>query len=69
MVLPRKGCSIEEAEKQKERVAVALITNAVSDKVGVVAVLKSAQPRCFKPMNIAWQPSSSVLQSIKGIDD
>ena len=62
MVLPGKGCSVEEGKK-RNRVTFGLITNTVGDKEAAVVVWKSAKPRCFKSIDIGSLPVQYYSQS------
>ena len=59
----RKGSQCKGGEKAKQRVTVALITNAVGDKELAVIVGKSAKPRCFKSIDIGSLPVQYYSQS------
>lgn len=52
----RKGSQCRGGKKAKQRVTIALITNAVGDKEAAVVIWKYAKPRCFKSIDMDSLP-------------
>ena len=59
----RKGSQCRGGKKAKQRVTVALITNADGDKEAAVIIWKSAKPRCFKSIDISSLPVQYYSQT------